>query len=151
MKFVATEDVAAPIDAVWARVCDLEAFERRAAQRVGGIRRNPSGPPGQGTEWTGTAEIMGKTRAITVTAATLAAPTQLVAEAVTDGMNITIQVELVGLGPRLTRLTVTSEGKARSLTARLMLQSAKLARKTMAKRYKARIADFASRVEKTAG
>lgn len=150
MKFVATEDIAAPIDTVWARVSDLEGFEDRIGKRVGQIARIPPGPPGQGTSWTGKAEIMGKSRVVKVTVATLAAPTQLVAEAGTDGMTVTIQVDLKELGPRLTRLTVTSEARARSLAARLMLQSAKLARQTMAKRYKARVADFASQVEKGA-
>lgn len=150
MKFVATEDIAVPIDTVWARVSDLEGFERRAAARVGGIARTPPGPAGQGTKWSGKAEIMGKTRKIDVVAATLDAPTQLVAEAGTDGMTVTIQVDLEEKGPRLTRLTVTTEAKARSLAARLMLQSAKLARTTMAKRYKTRVADFAARVEKSA-
>lgn len=150
MKFVATEDIAAPIDTVWARVSDLEAFERRAAKRMGGIRRTPSGPAAQGSSWAGTTEIMGKSRKITVTAAELAAPTHLLAEAGTDGMAVTIEVALKEMGPKLTRLTVTSEARARSLAARLMLQSAKLARSTMAKRYKGRVAEFAARIEKDA-
>lgn len=150
MKFVATEDIAAPIDAVWARVSDLEGFEARAKQRVSGLARTPPGPATQGSKWTGKAEVMGKARTITVVASILVAPNQLLAEAGTDGMTVTIQVDLEAKGPSLTRLTVTTEAKARSLAARLMLQSAKLARATMAKRYKGRVADFASRIEKSA-
>ncbi|WP_179378630.1 SRPBCC family protein [Jannaschia marina] len=151
MKFVATEDIAAPIESVWARVSDLESFEARAKPRVAGLQRVPPGPPAAGTEWTGTAEVMGKKRALRVTARTLDAPTHLLAEGGTDGMHVTVAAELQALGPKLTRLTVTSEAKARSLAARLMLQSAKLARSSMAKRYKGRISTFASKIEREAG
>lgn len=147
MKFVATEDIAAPIETVWAQVADLEGFEARASRRVGGITRTPPGPAAEGTQWTGKAEVMGKARAVTVTAMTLLAPTQLLAEAKTDGMVVTIDVALSKMNPNLTRLTVTTDAKARSLAARLMLQSAKLARTTMAKRYKSRVAEFAVRIE----
>lgn len=150
MKFVATEDIAAPIDTVWARVADLEGFEARARKGADGINRSPPGPPAEGTRWTGQAEVMGKAREVTVTAERLEAPTHLLIEARTDGMVVTIQVDLAQMNPNLTRLTVTTEAKARSLAARLMLQSAKLARATMAKRYRGRVADFAARVEKDA-
>ncbi|SFI94435.1 SRPBCC family protein [Jannaschia pohangensis] len=151
MKFVATEDIAAPIDVVWARVSDLEGFEARARDRVTGLVRTPPGPAAQGSKWTGRAEVMGKTREVTVTAEALDAPNRLMAAAATDGMDVTIDVVLESLAPARTRLTVTTEAKAKTLTARLMLQSAKLARQAMAKRYKARVANFAARVEKAAG
>lgn len=150
MKFVAVEDIAAPIDLVWSRVADLEEFEARARDRIGAIKRTPPGPPAQGTVWSGKADVMGKKRDVTVTAATVDPTGRLGAEAATDGMLVSIDVDLVELGPRLTRLTVTTEARARSLAARLMLQSAKLARKSLAKRYKARVSDFAGRIEKAA-
>ncbi|MCK0169159.1 SRPBCC family protein [Jannaschia sp. S6380] len=147
MKFVATEDIAAPIEFVWSRISDLETFERRARKRVGTIERRPPGPAGKGTTWSGTAEVMGKRRDVTVTLAEVAAPETMAMTAVTDGMDVDIGVVLSRQGPRLTRMTVTSEAKARSLAARLMLQSAKLARQTLAKRYKGRVANFAASVE----
>ena len=136
MKFVAVEDVAAPIALVWSHVADLEAFEDRARARIGAIQRRPPGPPAQGTVWSGKADVMGKKRDVTVTAATIETWSRLTAEAATDGMQVNIDV--------------TTEARARSLAARLMLQSAKLARKTLAKRYKGRISDFAARIEKSA-
>ena len=150
MKFVANEDIAAPIETVWAQVSDLSAFEVRARDRVGPVRRTPPGPPGEGTEWTGRATIMGKARDISVTATRLSAPTHLAAAAGTEGMAVTLEVVLTELAPRRTRLTVTSEAKARSLAARLMLQSAKLARTSLVQRYKQRVANFAARVERDA-
>lgn len=150
MKFVATEDIAAPIDHVWAQVSDVDAFERRARRRVGTVERRPPGPAGKGTNWQGTTEVMGKQRDVTVTLADMSPPERLTLAAATDGMDVSIDVVLSRQGPNLTRMTVTSEAKARSLAARLMLQSAKLARQTLAKRYKGRVATFAGNVEDTA-
>ncbi len=147
MKFVAVEDIAAPIDHVWSRVSDVETFETRMSSRAKNVTRTPSGPPGEGTNWTAQAEIMGKIRDIKVTLTQLRGPDLLTAMGVSNGMDVTIRVELVEQSPRLTRLTVTSEAKAKSLSARLMLQSAKLARQSMAKRYKSRVAEYAAKVE----
>ncbi|MEM8850536.1 MAG: SRPBCC family protein [Pseudomonadota bacterium] len=147
MKFVAVEDVATPIEHVWSRVSDTEMFERRIASRVGQVDRVPPGPAGAGTRWSGTAEIMGKKRQVKVTLDRMDAPGEMALTAGTDGMVVTILVELDAQAPTRTRLTVTTEAKARTMTARLMLQSAKLARQTLAKRYKGRVADFAGTIE----
>ena len=147
MKFVAVEDIAAPIDTVWARVSDIDRFESRLGGRVSDLSRSPEGPAVPGTRWTGRAEVMGKSRKVEVTLAQMTVPTLLVATAGTEGMAVTLTAALEALGPSRTRLTVTTEAAARSLAARLMLQSVKLARQSLAKRYKSRVADFASMVE----
>ena len=147
MKFVAVEDIAAPIDHVWTRVADIDRFEGRLKRRVGRIERRPPGPAHPGTTWQARAAVAGKVRDVAMTLEAMDVPKLLSLSGGTDGMEVTIAVELELLNPRLTRLTVTSEARARSLAARLMLQSAKLARQTLAKRYKQRVADFASEVE----
>lgn len=147
MKFVAVEDVAAPIDHVWRRVSDLEMYERRITKRVDNVERVPPGPAGLGTKWSGIVEIMGKRRKVTVVLDRLDGPTDLLVTTGTEGMTVTLTVGLEALSPTRTRMTVTTDAKARTMTARLMLQSAKLARQTMAKRYKGRVADFAGMIE----
>ncbi|WP_371156904.1 SRPBCC family protein [Jannaschia sp. 2305UL9-9] len=149
MKFVATEEIAAPIDVVWARVSDFEAFERRAAGKAGQVSRSPEGPAKAGTKWTGSVEAAGKVRQASVTLLELDAPHRMDLEGGSDGMTVTLDVMLEALSPTKTRLTVTTEAKARSLAARLMLQSAKLARPQLAKRYKGRVAGFADKIEKS--
>lgn len=150
MKFVAVEDISAPIETVWARVSDFDGFQRRVSGKAGDIRRTPDGPVGPGTTWNGRATFNGKTRDASVTVVQLNAPAHLLVEGGTEGMKITVDVTLEALSARSTRLTVTSEAKARTLAARLMLQSAKLARQSLAKRYKGRVAAFAEGIEKRA-
>ncbi|MEM7488625.1 MAG: SRPBCC family protein [Pseudomonadota bacterium] len=147
MKFVAVEDIAAPIDHVWAQVADVDRFEARMARRVGRIDRRPPGPAGPGTTWSGATEVMGKVRDVVVAMDRMTPPQEIALSARTEGMVVEILVQLAAQSPRLTRLTVTTDAKARSLTARVMLQSAKLARKTLARRYKGRVAEFANTVE----
>jgi hypothetical protein len=51
-----------------------------------------------------------------------------------------MSVDLLELGKRRTRLTVVTEIRPRTLAARLFLQSLKLARSRITRRYQARIA-----------
>lgn len=150
MKFVAAEEIAAPAELVWARVSDFEGFERRAAGKAGHVSRAPDGPIGSGTTWTGSVHAAGKLRSVSVTLLQLDENQAMELEGGSDGMTVTLDVSLKVLAPDRTLLTVTTEAKARSLTARLMLQSAKLARQTLAKRYRGRVSAFAEKVETSA-
>ncbi|MEM9794896.1 MAG: SRPBCC family protein [Pseudomonadota bacterium] len=147
MKFVATEEIAAPIDHVWRRVSDLEVFEDRFRKRVRGLSRDPAGPIHVDTVWSGKATIMGKVRAVEVRLCEFNAPASLETVAGTEGMVVTIRADLEALGADRTRLIVTSEARARSLAARLLLQSVRLGRKGVAHRYKERIAQFSEAIE----
>lgn len=150
MKFVAVEDIAAPVDRVWPHVADFEGFQRLASRRTGPVTRTPPGPPGAGTAWTTRGEILGRTRDLTVILAEVERPNRVTARAAADGMSLTVTAELSELAPGLTRLTVTTEAAAQGLAARLMLHSAGLARQTLAGRYATRVLAFADAVEATA-
>ncbi|GIT89762.1 hypothetical protein JANAI62_07530 [Jannaschia pagri] len=148
MKFVATEEIAAPMDVVWRRVTDFDGFEARISARAGSVTRTPQGPVTPATTWVGQVEFNGKTRKANVSILSLDAPGHhLEMEAQTNGMAITVDVALVTVSATRTRMTVTTDAKARTLAARLILQSAKLGRQVLAKRYKTRIATFARNVE----
>lgn len=56
------------------------------------------------------------------------------------------RVDLVQLSPRRTRLEATVDLSAKTLSSRLLLQSFKLARSTLAQRFKKRVASFADDV-----
>lgn len=150
MKFVAIEDIAAPASHVWTRITDFDRFEKRIAGKAGRVERIPSGPVQQGTTWTGRANFNGKMRDAKVALQKLDPERAMVLSGGTEGMEITIDIELDALSATSSRLTVTTEAKARTLAARLLLQSARLARQTLAKRYKGRVAAFAEEIERSA-
>lgn len=151
MKFVATEDIAAPQDRVWAEVTDFDRFEQMVAARARSITRQPPGPVTPSTTWTGKAKIRGRLREVEMKVARLDAPRVMAMTGGTEGMEVDVEAVLAPLDAQRTRLTVTTELRARTLAARLLLQTAKLARKTLAKRFKQGVANFAQRVEGNAG
>ncbi|WP_299813901.1 SRPBCC family protein [uncultured Jannaschia sp.] len=147
MKFVATEEIAAPVEDVWAAVTDFDAFEARASQRVS-LERRPPGPASLGTVWDGQAEVMGTSRDVEMRLSELKAPHVIAMTGKSDGLNLLANAQLEVLGPRRTRLTVTTAAEGNSLGARLVLQPLKLAKKTLLQRYRGYVANFARRIEK---
>ncbi|UWQ18928.1 SRPBCC family protein [Jannaschia sp. M317] len=150
MKFTATEDIAAPIETVWARVSNFDGFEGALKGRAREIRRSPDGPATPGTRWTATGTVLGKQRDVEITLDEMTVPTRVCASGGSDGLSVVLDATLESLGPNRTRLTVTSEAKARTMTAKLMLKTASLAQGKMAERYGNRIESFARRIEKSA-
>ena len=152
MRFVATEDIAAPADRVLAAVTDFDRWEGMIGRRAQGLSRTPDGPVVQGTRWSGRAKLRGRMRDVVMAVDRLdlpegAAPKTVAMAGGTDGMRVAVDAVVEPLGPDLTRLTVASEMNAKLLGTRLLIQSLKLARGTMAKRYKKAVAEFAGHVE----
>ena len=147
MKFVATEEVAAPIEAVWARVSDFDGFETRAAARAGPIERRPPGPASKGTVWEGRVEAMGKVRDARVTLERLDPEESLVARGVVEGVEVDCLVALEPLGSQRTRMVVTTEASGTGIAARLALKAASLKKASLDERYARRLADFAGSIE----
>jgi carbon monoxide dehydrogenase subunit G len=145
MKLNAREDVEVPIAQVWAILTDYEAFERAAMRRGAEVQRTgAAGGPGA---WTVSFMFRGKRRTLAIRQTRADAPQALAFGA--EGRNIegTVVIELLELGPRRTRMMVATEVRPRTLAARLFLQSVKLARTRVVKRYQTRIAQLATMIE----
>ena len=74
-------------------------------------------------------------------------PNGMVIESVSDGLDAITEVDLIALSQSRTRVMVSIDLKARTLTARLLLQSLKLAKTRLGKRFKGRVVDFCEDVE----
>lgn len=148
MKFSSHEDIEAPIDAVFAAVTDFQAFERQALRRGAEVQRSDSlAYPGPGMTWDAAFMLRGKRREIKIELTQMDGPNGLVADARSNNLNGQFAVDLVALSRNRTRLSVTLELEPKTLAARLMLQSMKLARKTLTRRFRKRVAEFATDVE----
>ena len=77
----------------------------------------------------------------------LEAPHHLEANLISMAVEGHLTVELIEMASRRTRMHVTSEFRPLSLGARLFLQSLRLARGRVDRKYKARVAQFAAEVE----
>ena len=148
MNFSTKEDIEAPIAAVFAMLSDFELFERAAIRRGADVNRvGDHSTPHVGQTWEAHFTFRKKPRQTRVELVTYDQPTDMVFESVSGGLNTTLDIDLVALSPRRTRISVSFEIKPRTLPARLFVQSMKLAKSNLTKRYKLRVADFARDIE----
>ncbi|WP_029375203.1 SRPBCC family protein [Oceanicola sp. S124] len=150
MKFVVKEDIGAPIDEVFARITDFHAFERSAIRRGAEVRRRDNPPAnGLGAGWDVRFDLRGKRRDIGLEVVAFEAPERMQLKLGSEGLKGHVQVDLVALSRARTRLRVETEIKPRTLSARLLIQSLRLARGTIEKRLADRMAEFAASLEKS--
>lgn len=151
MKFSSKEDIEAPIETVFAVVSDFDSFERSAIRRGADVRCNGnSAAPCAGLNWDATFDMRGKQRQVNLVLSRFDPPTDMDFSADGAGVAGTLRVGLMALSPRRTRLSVELELKPASLPGRLFIQSLKLAKKNLTRRFKLKIADFARNVEDNA-
>ena len=151
MKFSTKEDIEAGIEFVFERCSDNKAFKRSAMRRGIEVRRTiGEGPISKGSSWETAFEFRGKPRAAKIDVTAFDAPNALTVVFESGGLEGVIDLELIALSPNRTRMGIELEIKPRTLAARLMLQSMKLARQSLVKKFKTRVADFAEEIEEKA-
>jgi carbon monoxide dehydrogenase subunit G len=148
MQFTGREDIEAPIDAVFAEISDFTRFERGAMRRGAEVQRTDSlEVPGVGMSWHARFRLRGRMREIDLRLTGFDPPNGLVIAAEAATMEAVFRVDLVALSRARTRLAVDLSVTPRTLAGRLMVQSMKLAKGKLAKRFRLRLADYAMDVE----
>ena len=148
MKFSTKEDVEAPIDAVFTMLCDFESFERSAMRRGAEVQRvDQMNVPGPGMTWRVAFDLRGKRRELTLEMVTFDRPNEMVIDSMSQGLAGQMSFELMPLSRNSTRVLVALEIKPLTLSARLWVQSLKLAKTTLTKKYKDRVAEYARGME----
>ena len=79
--------------------------------------------------------------------ATYERPTTIRFESDSNGLAGVMTLDLMALSPRRTRMSVSVELTPKTLAARLLVQSLKLAKSNMTKRFKLKVADYAKNME----
>ncbi len=148
MQFLAREDIEAPVDTVFGMVADFERFERMAMRRGIEVRRQDvHSTPGPGTMWETQIKIRGKPRQVSIVMTDFEHPTILRFQSSSKGMNGDTAIELLALSQRRTRLSVQMSLAAKTLPARLLLQSLKLGQARFRRQFQVRLSDFARELE----
>lgn len=148
MKLTTREDIAAPIEAVFAQISDHGWFERAAMRRGAEVvRTDKLTEPGPGMAWHAEFEFRGRERKADVTMTAYDPPNGMVLDLRAAGLELACVIELVAMSRSRTRMNVSMEAVPRTIPARLMIQSAKLARTNIQKRYRRRIAEYAADLE----
>jgi len=144
MKFSAQEDVSAPIEQVFEALCDFETFERLAMRRGAELHRVDSlKRVGVGMCWTVKYTTRGRKRVFDLELIELDPPNQMLFSAKSSGIDATFSVDLLALSRNRTRMAVALDMKPLNLSARLLIQSLKLAKSNLTERFKDRVADYA--------
>lgn len=148
MQFSAREDIQAPIEAVFDMVTDFERFERMAMRRGIEVRRTVEMPePQAGVCWETDVIIRGKPRHILVELAGFERPQLMQFQSSSKGMSGLTTLDLLSLSPQKTRLNVEMSLAAKTLPARLLLQSLKLGKSRFRRQFQMRLNEFAREME----
>ncbi len=148
MKFSTTEDIAAPAEAVFDAFCDFASFERAAMRRGADVRRvDQMAAPGVGMAWHAAFDMRGKRRQIEVEMVTFDRPDEIALETTSPGMKGMSSFEILAMGPNRTRLRVEFDLRPLNLSARLLVQSLRLAKSGLNKKFKRRVSEFGRKVE----
>jgi len=149
MKFSTREDIEAPIDAVFAAVTDFEHFERQAMRRGAEVVRLDSlAAPAVGMSWRSRVRIRGRLREIDSRLSEFEPERSLALASTSGGVESLFAVELLSLSRSRTRIRVTLDLRPTTFSARLFVQSLKLAKVSLSKRFEDRISEFATEVRR---
>ncbi|WP_272007976.1 SRPBCC family protein [Roseovarius sp. ZX-A-9] len=148
MKFSTREDIEAPIEFVFDQVSDFAALERSALRRGAEVQRIDDKPQnGVGMMWDTAFEVRGKRREMRLELTEYDPPSGMCFIATSPSLHCDLVLDLVALSRGRTRMSIEMELKAQNLSARLLVQSLKLARSSMFKRYEMRAASYARDLE----
>jgi len=148
MQFSTKEDIEAPVDAVFEMLCDFESFERSAMRRGAEVQRlDRLTEPGVGMMWHALFQLRGKRREIELEMVTFDRPNEIVLESTSPGIIGQMRFELMALSRSSTRVIVSLEVKPLNLSARLLVQSMKLAKASLTRKYKLRVSEYAQGME----
>lgn len=151
MKIATREDISAPIDAVFEQLSDFEGFERAAMRRGAEVVRiDTLAVPGVGMGWRAGFDYRGKERKAKIELTEYEAPERLIAKVHSTGVEMEVVVELVAMSRTRTRMNLSLDTRPRTIPARLVIQSMKLARQTVLKRFRKRVSEYATTIESRA-
>ncbi|AQS47648.1 MULTISPECIES: SRPBCC family protein [Thioclava] len=149
MKLSTRTDISAPAGFVFGRLADFGSFERVAMRRGITLKRlDTLNEPGAGMSWDIGFRFRGKQRQMITDVKRFEVPELIVYEGVSNSFEAVMDFDLTDLSRTRTRLQVGLELKPRSLGARLMIQSAKLGKGNLERRFKERIEQFAQDIER---
>jgi hypothetical protein len=148
MKFSSREDIDAPIEQVFAHLSDFAVFEAMATKRGAQVERvKDTGAAGLGTAWDAEFKARGRLRSLSLEVVEFDRPNGMRIESTSEGIESDFSIELMSLSRTRTRMNVSLELRPKTLPARLLIQSLKLAKATLTKRFKLRVADYAKTLE----
>jgi len=149
MKFSTRDDIEAPIDFVFEQLTDFPGLERAAMRRGAEVRRTDSlSQKGPGMSWHASFEFRGRTREVDLELTGVTPPDGIDMAFGSANLDGRMVVDLVALSRNRTRVTMNFELASKSLSGKLLLQSLKLARKSLTGRIDERMSSYCEDISK---
>lgn len=148
MQFSSKEDIDAPLEQVFAALSQFDTMERTALSR--GIevdRLHESETPQPGMAWLARFTMRSKPREVHIVLDAYDPPNMMLFTSGAQGLSGRMTLELMAMSARRTRMSVVLNLSPSTLSARLIIQSLKLAKTGLRKRFKLKVADFARGLE----
>jgi len=148
MNFTSNQDITAPADYVFAQLADFDFYESYAMRLGAQVERLDNyDKPQTGMSWNISGVLRGKARNVKLTLDGYIPIESLSYDCVSDSLDAMVVFTIIPLSKKETRLKASIGVKAKGLSARVALQSAKLAKKSLDRKFDGRIYDFAKKIE----
>ena len=148
MQLTASQDLEAPLEAVFRHLTDVQRLERQAMRRGVEVQRvGATDAPAVGSAWDIRFPYRGSERHLRTRIVEVCAPESVALETRTAGIRALTYVELTPLAPGRTRLAMASELTSDSLKGRLLIRSLWLAKGRLTERLQAGLRAFAADLE----
>ena len=147
MKLNARTDVSAPADKVFRHLTDFERLEGVARERGADVERVDAGTTPSEAHWRAEFPFRGRTRHTEGRVTSFEVDQQLAIKGESEGLTARMKVELVELAPNQTRVHTSIDLSPGTMKARLLVQSLKLARRSLERRLERRLKQFGRQIE----
>ena len=148
MKFSTKQDIETPAAYVFTALTDFEAWERAAMRRGADVARTDKmRQAGAGMSWHVAFQFRGRQRKMDLRLLNMIPSSKLEFAALSAAIDATTKVEIVEMSAKRARLHVTANITPLTLTAKLFIQSLRLARARADRKFAQRVQTIVTEIE----
>lgn len=148
MKLTAKTDLEVPAAFVFATLVDHPSWEREAIRHGVEVERPPGTPDsGVGAEWRIRGHFRGKARKVQIRIAEMTPGQRLALAVDSPSIEGVVQIEVMVLSPRRSRLRTDLEVKPKTLAARLFINTMRLAKGRVQARFERGLGQLGARIK----
>ncbi len=145
MKFSTRYDTDSTAEDLFGVIGDFGRIERMLMRRGASVTRiDPAQDPGTGMGWRIGFDWRGRPRCLRLDVTRYDRPERLSMAGTSDALDINIDATVIALSRSRSRLLFEADVRPRNMKARLMLQTAKLAKPQLDRKFDRRIGEFLS-------
>lgn len=145
MKFSLRQDTDLSAEELFAAISDFARIERMLVRRGADVRRlDPAQEPGAGMAWEIGFDLRGKRRDMRMDVTQFDRPEKIVILGEGESLGLTVEMTVIALTRSKSRMIFEVEAKPRNMRARLMLQTAKLGKAQLDRKFANRVGAFLS-------